>query len=175
MFAVIKTGGRQYRVAPEDVLEIGKIEGQVGTIVQLGDVLVLGADTPVLGTPTVPGASVAAEVLQHKRGAKVIAFKKRRRKNSRRKRGYRDELTVLRITEILADNATPSIGPRPKKETVPPGADEDDDAAPKAKKTPARKPAIRAAAKAAAKPCEKEGGREGRDAKEREEVTQTIA
>jgi large subunit ribosomal protein L21 len=155
MFAVIKTGGRQYRVAPEDVLEIGKIEGQVGTIVQLGDVLVLGADTPVLGTPTVPGASVAAEVLQHKRGAKVIAFKKRRRKNSRRKRGYRDELTVLRITEILADNATPSIGPRPKKETVPPGADEDDDAAPKAKKTPARKPAIRAAAKAAAKPARK--------------------
>jgi large subunit ribosomal protein L21 len=155
MFAVIKTGGRQYRVAPEDVLEIGKIEGQVGTIVQLGDVLVLGADTPVLGTPTVPGASVAAEVLQHKRGAKVIAFKKRRRKNSRRKRGYRDELTVLRITEILADNATPSIGPRPKKETVPPGADEDDDAAPKAKKTSARKPAIRAAAKAAAKPARK--------------------
>jgi large subunit ribosomal protein L21 len=155
MFAVIKTGGRQYRVAPEDVLEIGKIEGQVGTIVQLGDVLLLGADTPVLGTPTVPGASVAAEVLQHKRGAKVIAFKKRRRKNSRRKRGYRDELTVLRITEILADNATPSIGPRPKKETVPPGADEDDDAAPKAKKTSARKPAIRAAAKAAAKPARK--------------------
>ena len=115
MFAVIKTGGRQYRVAPDDVLEIGKIEGQVGTIVQLGEVLVLGADMPVLGAPTVPGASVAAEVLQHKRGAKVIAFKKRRRKNSRRKRGYRAELTVLRITEILAENAKPTVGPRPKK------------------------------------------------------------
>jgi len=152
MFAVIKTGGRQYRVVPDDVLEIGKIEGQIGTIVQLGEVLVLGADTPVLGTPTVPGASVAAEVLQHKRGAKVIAFKKRRRKNSRRKRGYRDELTVLRITEILADNAKPSIGPRPKKEKVVAPASEDDDAAPKARKAPARKPAAKAAAKPAAKP-----------------------
>ena len=82
MFAVIKTGGRQYRVVPDDVLEIGKIAGDVGTIVQLGEVLVLGGDTPVLGVPTVAGASVAAEVLDHKRGPKVIAFKKRRRKNS---------------------------------------------------------------------------------------------
>ena len=115
MFAVIKTGGRQYRVVPDDVLEVGKIAGDVGTIVQLGEVLVVGGDTPVLGMPTVAGATVAAEVLDHKRGPKVIAFKKRRRKNSRRKRGYRDELTVLRITEILADNAKPTIGPRPKK------------------------------------------------------------
>ena len=151
MFAVIKTGGRQYRVVPDDVLEIGKIEGQVGTIVQLGEVLVLGAETPVLGTPTVAGASVAAEVLQHKRGPKVIAFKKRRRKNSRCKRGYRDELTVLRITEILADNAQPSIGPRPKKEKVAPVASEDDDEAPKtARKAPAKKPAAKSSAKAAA-------------------------
>ena len=118
MFAVIKTGGRQYRVVPDDVLEIGKIAGDVGTIVQLGEVLVVGGDTPVLGTPTVAGATVAAEVLDHKRGPKVIAFKKRRRKNSRRKRGYRDEITVLRITEILTDNAKPSIGPRPKREKV---------------------------------------------------------
>src|SRR5262245_42101073 len=155
MFAVIKTGGRQYRVVPDDVLEIGKIEGQVGTIVQLGEVLVLGADTPVLGTPTVPGASVAAEVLQHKRGAKVIASKKRRRKNSRRKRGYRDELTVLRITEILAEGAKPSIGPRPKKEKVAPAASEDDEAAPKTAKAPARKAAAKPAAKATAKPAAK--------------------
>jgi large subunit ribosomal protein L21 len=116
MFAVIKTGGRQYRVVPDDVLEIGKIAGDVGTIVQLGEVLVLGGDTPVLGGPTIAGASVAAEVLQHKRGPKVISFKKRRRKNSRRKRGYRDEITVLRITEILADGKTPTVGPRPKRE-----------------------------------------------------------
>src|ERR1700758_3062566 len=123
MFAVIKTGGRQYRVVPDDVLEIGKIEGEVGTIVQLNEVLVLGGDTPVLGAPTVAGASVAAEVLDHKRGPKVIAFKKRRRKNSHRKRGYRDELTVLRITEILADNAKPTIGPRPKKAKPEPAAE----------------------------------------------------
>ncbi len=116
MFAVIKTGGRQYRVVPDDVLEIGKIAGDVGTIVQLGEVLVVGGDTPVLGVPTIAGATVAAEVLDHKRGAKVISFKKRRRKNSRRKRGYRDEITVIRITEILTDGKTPSIGPRPKRE-----------------------------------------------------------
>ena len=116
MFAVIKTGGRQYRVVPDDVLEIGKIAGDVGTIVQLGEVLLVGGESPVLGMPTVAGASVAAEVLQHKRGPKIISFKKRRRKNSRRKRGYRDEITVLRITEILADGNKPTIGPRPKRE-----------------------------------------------------------
>ena len=127
MFAVIKTGGRQYRVVPNDVLEIGKIEGQVGTIVQLGEVLVVGGDTPVLGTPTVAGATVAAEVLDHKRGPKVIAFKKRRRKNSRRKRGYRDEITVLRITEILADGKAPTIGPRPKREKPVAAAPAEDD------------------------------------------------
>jgi large subunit ribosomal protein L21 len=116
MFAVIKTGGRQYRVVPDDVLEIGKIAGDVGTIVQLGEVLLVGGDQPVLGMPTVAGASVAAEVLQHKRGPKVISFKKRRRKNSRRKRGYRDEITVLRITEILTNDNRPTVGPRPKRE-----------------------------------------------------------
>ena len=115
MFAVIKTGGKQYRVAPDDVLEIGKIDGEPGTIVQLNEVLVVGGDTPVLGVPAVAGASVAVEVLDHKRGPKVIAFKKRRRKNSRRKRGYRDELTLIRVSEILTDNAKPTKGPRPKK------------------------------------------------------------
>ena len=129
MFAVIKTGGKQYRVVPDDVLEIGKIAGDVGTIVQLGEVLVVGGDTPVLGVPAVAGASVAAEVLDHKRGPKVIAFKKRRRKNSRRKRGYRDEITVIRVTEILTDGRAPSIGPRPKREKAPPKAATEDDAA----------------------------------------------
>ena len=118
MFAVIKTGGKQYRVVPDDVLEVGKIEGEVGSIMQLNEVLVVGGDTPVLGVPTVAGASVAVEVLDHKRGPKVIAFKKRRRKNSRRKRGYRDEITVLRISEILTDGAKPTKGPRPKREKV---------------------------------------------------------
>ncbi len=145
MFAVIKTGGRQYRVVPDDVLEIGKIAGDVGTIVQLGEVLLLGGDTPTLGLPTVAGASVAAEVLQHKRGPKVIAFKKRRRKNSRRKRGYRDEITVLRITEILADNAKPSIGPRPKREKVVKPADDGDERArrKRRRRSPLRRPRLR--------------------------------
>jgi large subunit ribosomal protein L21 len=155
MFAVIKTGGRQYRVVPDDVLEIGKIAGDVGTIVQLGEVLLVGGESPVLGAPTVAGASVAAEVLQHKRGPKVISFKKRRRKNSRRKRGYRDEITVLRITEILTNDNKPTIGPRPKREkpVVAAPVDGDDDApAPAKKKAPAKKPAAKAAAKPAAKP-----------------------
>src|SRR3954452_4885492 len=134
MFAVIKTGGRQYRVVADDVLEIGKIAGDVGTIVQLGEVLLVGGEQPVLGVPTVAGASVAAEVLDNQRGPKVIAFKKRRRKNSRRKRGYRDEITVLRITEILGDNAKPSIGPRPKREKVVASPVDGDDDAPAAKK-----------------------------------------
>ena len=122
MFAVIKTGGRQYRVVPDDVLEIGKIAGDAGTIVQLGEVLMLGGESPVLGIPTVSGASVAVEVLDHKRGPKVIAFKKRRRKHSKRKRGYRDELTLVRISEILADGKAPTLGPRPKREKAAPKA-----------------------------------------------------
>jgi large subunit ribosomal protein L21 len=153
MFAVIKTGGRQYRVAPDDVLEIGKIAGDVGTIVQLGEVLLVGGETPVLGAPTVAGASVAAEVLDHKRGPKVISFKKRRRKNSRRKRGYRDEITVLLITEILTNDNKPSIGPRPKREKVVAKPADDADEAPRAaKKAAPKKPAAKkAAAKAPAK------------------------
>jgi large subunit ribosomal protein L21 len=155
MFAVIKTGGRQYRVVPDDVLEIGKIAGDVGTIVQLGEVLLVGGDAPVLGAPTVAGASVAAEVLQHKRGPKIIAFKKRRRKNSRRKRGYRDEITVLRVTEILTNDNKPTIGPRPKREkpviAVP--ADGDDEAPTTVKKkAPAKKAVAKKTAKPAAKP-----------------------
>jgi large subunit ribosomal protein L21 len=158
MFAVIKTGGRQYRVVPDDVLEIGKIAGDVGTIVQLGEVLLVGGESPVLGVPTVAGASVAAEVLQHKRGPKIISFKKRRRKNSRRKRGYRDEITVLRITEILTNDNKPTIGPRPKREkpVVAASVDGDDDAPVTAKKkAPAKKPVAKAAAKPRAKPAAK--------------------
>ncbi len=157
MFAVIKTGGRQYRVVPDDVLEIGKIAGDVGTIVQLGEVLLVGGESPVLGAPTVAGASVAAEVLQHKRGPKVIAFKKRRRKNSRRKRGYRDEITVLRITEILTNDNKPTIGPRPKREkpVVAAPSDGDDEAPKVAKKTAAPKKAVAKKAVAKKAPAKK--------------------
>jgi large subunit ribosomal protein L21 len=121
MFAVIKTGGKQYRVAADDLLQVEKIKGEPGEIVQFGEVLVVGGDTATLGTPTVAGASVAAEVVEQGRGPKVIAFKKRRRKNSRRKRGHRQEFTLVRITEILTDGAKPSkaAAERPKRARKP--------------------------------------------------------
>lgn len=156
MFAVIKTGGKQYRVAAEDVIRVDRVNGQPGEIVEFGEVLVVGGDTPQLGTPTVAGATVAGEVLQHTRGDKVIAFKKRRRKNSRRKRGYRHEFSVVRITEILTGGAKPSktAAPRPKREPKPKAEAE---AAPAAEAKPAaktKKPA-KAAAKKSAKPATK--------------------
>jgi large subunit ribosomal protein L21 len=118
MFAVIKTGGKQYRVALEDKLQVARVAGNPGDVVEFGEVLVVGGEQPVLGEPTVAGASVAGEVLEQGRGPKVISFKKRRRKNSRRKRGHRQEYTLVRITEILTDgkkaSATPP--PRPKRE-----------------------------------------------------------
>jgi large subunit ribosomal protein L21 len=119
MFAVIKTGGKQYRVTAEDKLKVEKVAGEAGDIITFGEVLVVGGDTPTLGTPTVAGASVAAEVLDQGRGPKVIAFKKRRRKNSRRKRGHRQEFTLVRITEILADGAKPSKKAAPKRAKKP--------------------------------------------------------
>jgi large subunit ribosomal protein L21 len=119
MFAVIKTGGKQYRVAAEDKLKVEKVAGEPGEIIQFGEVLVVGGDTVTLGTPTVSGASVAAEVVAQERGPKVIAFKKRRRKNSRRKRGHRQEFTLIRISEILLDGAKPTKGAAPKRERKP--------------------------------------------------------
>jgi large subunit ribosomal protein L21 len=115
MFAVIKTGGKQYRVAAEVTLEVGKVAGEPGQIVTFSDVLMLGGDQPKLGAPLVSGASVAAEIVEHKRGPKVIAFKKRRRHNSRRKRGHRQDFTVVRITEILTDGAKPTKAAGEKK------------------------------------------------------------
>jgi large subunit ribosomal protein L21 len=122
MFAVIKTGGKQYRVAADDLLKIEKIQGEPGEIVQLGEVLVVGGDNVTVGAPTIAGASVAAEVLEQFRGDKVIAFKKRRRKNSRRKRGHRQEFTLLRVTEILTDGAKPTKTAAPKRERKPKAA-----------------------------------------------------
>jgi large subunit ribosomal protein L21 len=114
MFAVIKTGGLQYSVAEDQVIRIGRIEGEPGQIVQINDVLMLGGANPELGTPLVAGASVAVEIVEQSRGPKVIAFKKRRRKNSRRKRGHRQDYTVVRVSEILTGGAKPSKGPKPK-------------------------------------------------------------
>jgi large subunit ribosomal protein L21 len=149
MFAVIKAGGKQYRVAAEDVIRIDRVEKQPGEVVAFGEVLVVGGDTPLIGAPMVSGATVAGEVLAHERGDKVIAFKKRRRKNSRRKRGYRHEFSVIRITEILTDGKKPSdkAPPRPKREAKPkPEASaEGDESAKKAKgKSKAKKPETKA-------------------------------
>ena len=154
MFAVIKAGGKQYRVAAEDVIRIDRVKGEPGEIVEFGEVLVLGGDTPLIGMPTVAGATVAGEVLQHTRGDKVIAFKKRRRKNSRRKRGYRHEFSVIRITEILTDGAKPSktAAPRPKREPKPKAevaATAEAEAKPAAPKARAKKPATKKPAKSA--------------------------
>jgi large subunit ribosomal protein L21 len=152
MFAVIKAGGKQYRVAEDQVLRVEGIKGEPGTIVQIGDVIMLGGDTPQIGSPMIEGASVAAEILDHVRGGKVIAFKKRRRKNSRRKRGHRQDFVLIRISEILTQGAKPTKGPKPKPEAKAKApeagaADDDGDDKPKAKKTakkPARKPAAKA-------------------------------
>ena len=144
MFAVFKTGGKQYRVAAEDVLKVDKVKGEPGEIVEFGEVLVVGGDSVRLGAPIVAGAMVAAEVLEQGRGAKIIAFKKRRRKNSRRKIGHRQEFTLLRITEILTDGKKPSkeAQPRPKRAPAPiaEAAETAEEAAPKSRRASARKP-----------------------------------
>jgi large subunit ribosomal protein L21 len=97
MFAVIKTGGKQYKVAPNDVIRVEKLDGNVGDSVTLNEVLLIGDK---IGKPTVSGASVTATVLEQARADKVIIFKKKRRQNYRRKKGHRQDLTVLRITAV---------------------------------------------------------------------------
>ena len=109
MFAVIKTGGKQYRVAANDLLKIEKVSGEVGEIVEIGQVLAHGeGDSVVIGAPFVEGATVTAEVVAQGKAKTVIAFKKRRRQNSRRKIGHRQLLTTVRISEILTGGAKPS-------------------------------------------------------------------
>ena len=156
MFAVIKAGGKQYRVAAEDVIRIDRVEAEPGKVIEFGEVLLLGGDSPQVGVPTVSGAMVAGVVVQHTRGDKVIAFKKRRRKNSRRKRGSRHEFSMIRITEILTQGAKPAQTPpprpqrvaKPKAEAAPDGEAEAKPAKAKAK---AKKPAAKKPAKAATK------------------------
>src|SRR5229473_1925804 len=159
MFAIIRTGGKQYRVAEQDLITVDKISGKAGDAVRFGEVLLLGGETIVVGSPMVAGATVAGEMVNQARGPKIIAFKKRRRKNSRRKRGHRQEFTVIRITEILTEGRKPT--PRPKAEPAPqppegtePGAGQET-GAPKAAQRPKAKPARKGAArpKASRKPA----------------------
>ena len=103
MFAVIRTGGKQYRVAPNDVLKVEKLEAEAGSTITFTDVLAVGRDGNItLGAPIVAGASVTATVIAQDRLDTVIIFKKRRRQNSRRKNGHRQHVTVLRVADINA-------------------------------------------------------------------------
>ena len=109
MFAVFKTGGKQYRVAANDLLKVEKVDGVAGDIVEFTEVLMVGEGASAsIGAPTVAGAVVTAAVVEQGRAAKVIAFKKRRRQNSKRTRGHRQHLTTVQIIEILTGGAKPS-------------------------------------------------------------------
>jgi large subunit ribosomal protein L21 len=102
MFAVIRTGGKQYKVAKDDVIAVEKLAGEPGAVLELGEVLMVGGDGAEVatGTPLIAGALVTAELVEHRRADKIIVFKKKRRHNYRRKNGHRQHQTVLRITEI---------------------------------------------------------------------------
>lgn len=123
MFAVIKTGGKQYRVAADDEITIERVAGEAGDQVTFENVLMVGGDSPLIGAPTVDGASVVGEILAQARGEKIIIFKKRRRQNSRRRNGHRQDLSIVKITDILTDGKA-----APKKAKA---------AAPKAEEAPA--------------------------------------
>lgn len=145
MFAVIKTGGKQYRVAAGDEIRIEKLEGQAGDTLALGDVLMLGSDKGVtVGSPTVDGAQVIGELLDTNRARKIIVFKKRRRQNYRRTKGHRQWGSVVRIAEIVAPGETAKT--KLKSTTAAPKTADEADAAPKAKAAPKKTEAKKAAA-----------------------------
>ncbi|HEX3430324.1 MAG TPA: 50S ribosomal protein L21 [Rhizomicrobium sp.] len=102
MFAVIRSGGKQYRVAQDEVITVERLSGDIGDTLKLEQVLLLGGESPKPGAPLVVGAAVEATILEHGRGEKVVAFKKKRRKNTHRKRGHRQPYTKLKITAIHA-------------------------------------------------------------------------
>ncbi len=103
MFAVVKTGGKQYKVAQGDVVQVEKLEGDIGAKVQLNEVLLVNNNgTAKIGTPFIAGAKIEAEIVSQERGGKIIVFKKKRRQNYRRKKQHRQDYTILRITAIAA-------------------------------------------------------------------------
>ena len=162
MYAVIKTGGKQYRVAANDLIKVERIDGTPGEIVELGQVLLVSGEAGIeIGSPLVSGATVAAEVVGHVRGDRIIIFKKRRRHHYRRRNGHRQDLTALRITEILTGGKKPDkkkVAAKPEAKAEAPAKSEAKAAAPKAApkkaeaKAPAKKPAARAKAPAKPKP-----------------------
>ena len=145
MYAVVKTGGKQYRVAKDDVLTIEKLDGEAGAVIELEQVLAINDGKGLtIGTPMIDGARVAATVLEQKKGEKVLIFKKKRRQNYRRTKGHRQQLTVIRISDILAKGQKAAAA----KAKAAPATDAD---AP-AKKAPAKAKA-KAPAKAKPKTC----------------------
>lgn len=149
MYAVVKTGGKQYRVSPEDMLRVERLAGEAGDLITLDNVLMIGDGKDVtLGAPSVAGAAVAAEIVEQARARKIIVFKKRRRQNYRRTKGHRQHYTLLRVTEILTDGAKPKPPAKKAAKKEAPKAK-----APKEKeaKAPAKKAAPKAEAKAAPK------------------------
>ncbi|HEX7007020.1 MAG TPA: 50S ribosomal protein L21 [Alphaproteobacteria bacterium] len=161
MFAVIRTGGKQYRVAKNDVIFVEKLAGEAGDDIAFPEVLAYGdGESQNVGTPLVSGATVVATVLEQRKGDKVIVFKKKRRHNYRRKKGHRQHLTVVRITDILTDGRQPELKKAEAKPKPEPKEASAEKAAPKAKakkaaakpkaaakKAPAKKPAAKSAKK----------------------------
>ena len=118
MFAVIRTGGKQYKVAPDDVIAVEKLIGEPGATIELAEVLMVGEGAgAVAGTPLVAGASVSAELVEHRRADKIIVFKKKRRHNYRRKNGHRQHLTMLRIIGINSAGSDGGSAPRRARRT----------------------------------------------------------
>ena len=174
MYAVIKTGGKQYKVAKNDVILVEKLPGEAGAAVELDEVLLVGDDkSQTVGSPLVDGAHVAATVLEQTRGEKIIVFKKKRRQNYRRKAGHRQDLTALKITDIVTGGkkkAAKAAEPKAEASKAAPKAEaskaapkaEEKKAAPKAaeakaapKKAEAKPAAKKAEAKTEAKPAAK--------------------
>ena len=155
MYAVVKTGGKQYRVAKDDTILVEKLDAEEGQKVTLCDVMLLGeGDNVTVGTPVVANASVEAQVVSQTRGPKIIIFRRKRRKNHRRTQGHRQDLTLLKITDI---NTSAKKAAAPAKKAAAPKADAAEPAAekkaPAAKKTAAKKTAAKkTAAKKAAAP-----------------------
>ena len=136
MFAVIRTGGKQYKVAKDDVISVEKLLGEPGDTVELGDVLMIGEDgkAPTVGTPLIEKAAVFAEVVNQAKGDKIIVFKKQRRQGYRRKRGHRQDLTYLKVLEVSPTGTKPKAA---AKKAAPKKADADNTAKPAAKKADA--------------------------------------
>ena len=155
MFAVIKTGGKQYKVAEKDVLVIEKLEGDAGDSIVFSDVLMVGTDDKMeIGAPLVDGASVVASVVRQTRGKKIVVFKKKRRKNYRRKAGHKQDLTLIEITEILTGGKKPAKA-KAKTEDKKPAEEKATAETKKADDKPAKKATPKAKAEPKAKAAPK--------------------